>query len=51
MASLVFNHGSYYAVFSQYGKRHWIKIGNVDKVNARKILKQLELAQTQNRFV
>ncbi|MGE5444851.1 MAG: tyrosine-type recombinase/integrase, partial [Ignavibacteriales bacterium] len=50
MASLVRNHGSYYAVFSVAGKKHWVKIGKVDKANAKKILKQLELAQTQNRL-
>jgi len=50
MASLVWNHGSYYAIFSVAGKKKWVRIGNVDKANARKILKQLELTQAQNRL-
>lgn len=50
MASLVYKHRSYYAIFSVAGKKHWLKIGNLDKANARKILKQLELAQAQNRL-
>jgi hypothetical protein len=34
MASLIYNHGSYYAVFS-YGKnKKWIKIGKLDKKQA-----------------
>ncbi|MGE5445022.1 MAG: tyrosine-type recombinase/integrase [Ignavibacteriales bacterium] len=50
MASLVYKYGSYYAIFSVSGKKHWIRIGKVDKPNARKILKQLELAQAQKRL-
>lgn len=50
MASLVFSHGSYHAVFSVSGKKKWVKTEMVDMANARKILKQLELSQTQNRL-
>jgi len=43
MASLVFNHGSYYAVFSLARNKIWKKIGKVDKKEAKQILKKLEL--------
>ena len=43
MASLTFKHGSYYGIFSLNGKKKWIKLGNVDKKEARKLLKRLEL--------
>lgn len=43
MASLTFKHGSYYGIFSLNGKKKWIKLGNVDKKEARKLLKKLEL--------
>ena len=43
MASLVCKCKSYYAVFSINGKKKWVKIGKVDKKEARKLLKELEL--------
>ena len=43
MTSLVYKHKSYYAVFSIEGKTKWIRIGRVDKKEARKLLKHLEL--------
>jgi len=43
VASLVFKHKSYYAVFSTDGKKKWVKIGRVTKQEATKLLKQLEL--------
>lgn len=46
MAYLVHKYKSYYAVFSLKGKKKWIKIGNVNKPQAKKILKQLELDNT-----
>ena len=42
MASLVFKYKSYYAVFSINRRKKWIRIGKVSKVQAKKILKQLE---------
>jgi site-specific recombinase XerD len=43
MASLTFNHGSYYAVFSVSGsKKIWRRIGKVTRVEAKQILKRLE---------
>ncbi|GJM17090.1 MAG: integrase [Thermodesulfobacteriota bacterium] len=42
MASLVFKYKSYYAVFSVNKKKKWIRIGKVTKVEAKKIIKQLE---------
>lgn len=50
MASLVLNHGSYYAVFSITGRKKWVKIGSVDRANARKILKQLEVEFAKDRL-
>ncbi|GEM_PF-3885524 len=49
MASLVFNHGSYFAVFSISGKKHWQKVGNASKPQAKQILKQLDLEFARNR--
>lgn len=43
MASLVYKHMSYYAVFSIHRKKKWIKIGRVDRKEARKLLRQLEM--------
>ena len=43
MASLVYKHKSFYAVFSIHRKKKWIKIGSVDRKEARKILRQLEI--------
>jgi len=43
MASLVKKHSSYYAIFSNGKKKKWIRIGNVCKTEAKKILKRLEL--------
>jgi len=42
MASLVFKYKSYYAVFSINRRKKWVRIGKVSKVQANKILKQLE---------
>jgi len=50
MASLVFQHNSYYAVFSINRKKKWIKIGKVSKVQANKILKQLEAEHIKGRL-
>jgi len=50
MASLVYNHNSYYAVFSASGKKKWIKIGRVDKKKARQILKKLEVEFAKDRL-
>lgn len=50
MASLAFKAGSYYGVFSRGGKKKWFKIGKVDKKQAKKILKQLELDYSKERL-
>ncbi len=50
MASLIFKAGSYYAVFSLGKRKLWKKIGKVGKKDARKVLKQLELEFTKDRF-
>jgi len=50
MASLVYKHKSYYAVFSINGKKKWIKIGRVDKKGASKLLKQLELEHVKGKL-
>lgn len=50
MASLVKNHNSYYAVFSRHGRKQWIRIGSIDKTNAKKILKELELQAIMDRL-
>jgi site-specific recombinase XerD len=50
MASLVYKHNSYYAVFSASGKKKWIKIGRVDKKKARQILRKLEIEFTKDRL-
>lgn len=50
MASLVFKHKSYYAVFSTNGRKKWIKIGRVSKKEATKLLKQLELEHIKGKF-
>ncbi|MDA2918584.1 hypothetical protein MYX76_03650 [Desulfobacterota bacterium AH_259_B03_O07] len=50
MASLVYNHKSYYAVFSVSGKKKWIKIGRVDKKKAKQILRKLEIEFTKDRL-
>jgi hypothetical protein len=42
MAGLTFNHGSYYAVFSDGSKKIWKRIGRVTRVEAKQILKRLE---------
>jgi site-specific recombinase XerD len=42
MASLVFKYKSYYAVFSVNKRKKWIRIGQVSKVQAKQIIKQLE---------
>jgi len=50
MASLVFKYKSYYAVFSVNRKKKWIRIGKVSKVQAKKILKQLEIEHLKGRL-
>jgi len=50
MASLVLKAGSYYGVFSRGIKKKWIKIGRIDKKQATKILKQLELEYSKDRL-
>jgi hypothetical protein len=50
MAYLVYKHNSYHAIFSKSGKKHWIKIGNVDKKQAKQVLKQLELEFAKDRL-
>lgn len=50
MASLVYNHNSYYAVFSASGKKKWIKIGRVQKKKAKQILKKLEIGFAKDRL-
>lgn len=50
MASLTFNHGSYFAVFSIGQKKKWKKIGKVNKREAKRILKQLEIDYERNRL-
>jgi hypothetical protein len=43
MASVVYKHCSYYAIFSVAGRNIWLKIGKVDRVNAKKILRKLQV--------
>lgn len=50
MASLIFNHGSYYAVFSLDGRKFWKKIGKIERKEAKKILKHLELEFEKDRL-
>ncbi len=50
MASLVFNHGSYFAVFSVSTRKIWKKIGKVDKKEAKQILRNLELEIEKERL-
>lgn len=50
MASLAYKHNSYYAIFSINGKKKWIKIGRVDKKEARKLLKQMELEHIRGKL-
>jgi len=50
MASLVYKHKSYYAVFSINRKKKWIRIGSVDKKDARKVLKQLEIEHLKGKL-
>jgi len=38
MESLVFKAGSYYGIFSRGNKKKWLKIGRVDKKQAKKML-------------
>jgi len=46
MAYLTYKHSSYYAIFSHRGKKKWIRIGNVSKPEAKKIIKRMELEYT-----
>lgn len=48
MAYIVNKYNSYYAVFGINGKKKWIKIGNVDKKDAKKALKLLEIEHLFN---
>ena len=41
MAYLGTKNRTYYAVFSIKGSKKWIRIGNVDKKEARKVLREL----------
>lgn len=50
MASLVLNHNSYYPVFRVNGRKKWIKIGRVDKKNAKKMIEKLELDFAKDRL-
>jgi len=50
MASLVFKAGSYYGIFSRGKKKKWLKIGRVDKKQAAKMLRQLELEYNKDRL-
>jgi len=43
MASLVYKHKSYYAVFSINSKKKWVRLGPVTKTEASKLLRHLEL--------
>ncbi len=43
MASLIYKHNSYYAVFSIKRKKKWIRIGSIDRKEAKKILRRLEV--------
>ncbi len=51
MASLVYKHKSYYAVFSINSKKKWIKLGKIGKKEANKLLKQLELTYTKEKLL
>jgi len=50
MAYLVHKYKKYYAVFSLNGRKKWIRIGNVSKSEAKKILKQLEAENTARTY-
>ncbi len=50
MASLIYKHNSYYAVFSINGKKKWIRIGQVTKAEARRVLKRLELEYIKDKL-
>ena len=50
MASLVHKHNSYYAIFSIKEKHKWIRIGKVDKKQAMKVLKKLDLDHIKGRL-
>lgn len=50
MAYLVYKHKSYYAVFSINRRKKWIKIGRVNKKEARKTLKQLEIEHLKGKL-
>jgi len=50
MASLVYKHNSYYAVFSIKRKKKWIKIGKVSRREASRLLKQLELEHLKGKL-
>ena len=46
MPALVYKKSSYYAIFSYGRKKKWIRIGDVTKTEAKKVLKKLELERT-----
>lgn len=50
MAYLTQKHKTYYAVFSINRRKKWIKIGRVDKRQAKKALKQLELEHLKGKL-
>ena len=50
MASLTFKGKCYYAVFNLSGRKLWKRIGRVDKREAKKILKKLELEFEKDRL-
>ncbi len=43
MAYLVYKKSTCYAVFSINSKKKWIRIGNVNRKDAKVVLKELEL--------
>ena len=50
MAYLGTKNRTYYAVFSINGSKKWIRIGNVDRKEARKVLRELELEHLRGKL-
>jgi len=50
MAYLVYKQNADYCVFSDKRRKHWIRIGNVDKKTAKQILKRLEIERILGRL-
>ena len=50
MASLQYKHGSYYAVFSNGTHKKWIRLGRIDKRQAKQAKRKLELEHSRNRL-